>query len=176
MAYILGLDCSTVGTGWCVIDMNTFELVDSGCIKVDSNEIKSALRRTTIMIQGVTDIIEKYKPTQIVEEDVPPAIKNSMTVKQLSTVKGGMLGLAYAKHIPIEFILPNVWQSALGILKSKGSTKEQSVNWVNKKYNTDFIYKSENSKFNQDDTTDSICLTCYYLGNYKKLGKKSKIK
>ena len=172
MNYILGLDCSTVGTGWCIIDKDTLDLIDYGCFKVDTKEVSDTLERIKIMTKGVCEIIEKYKPIQIVEEDVTPSIQNSMTVKQLATLKGTMFGLAIAKEINIEFILPNVWQSALGIFKSKGSTKQQSVNLVNERYKTDFIFKSESSKFNQDDTTDAINLVRYYLGDYKQLGKR----
>lgn len=177
MGYILGLDCSTVGTGWCIINKDTFELIDYGCFKVDSSKESDIIKRILIMIKGVSEIIEKYKPIQIVEEDVAPSIQNSMTVKGLATLKGTMLGLAYSYNIPISFILPNVWQSAMGILKSKGSTKEQSINLVNNTYKTNFVYKSEGSKFNQDDTTDSINIVCYYLGNYeekKTFGRKVK--
>lgn len=177
MGYILGLDCSSVGTGWCIIDKTTFELIDYGCFKADSTKEHDIIKRILIMTQGVLEVIEKYKPIQIIEEDVAPSIQNSMTVKGLATLKGTMLGLAYSHDIPIDFILPNVWQSAMGILKSKGSTKEQSVNIVNHKYGTNFIYKSEGSKFNQDDTTDSINIVCYYLGNYeekKSFGRKIK--
>lgn len=172
MNYILGLDCSTKGTGWCIIDKDNFNLIDSGCFKVDPSKERDTLKRIEIMMNGILDIVNKYNPCQIVEEDVTPSIQNSMTVKQLATLKGCAYGIALTHKIPIAFILPNVWQSALGILKSKGSTKEQSINWTNNKYNTNFIYKSEGSKFNDDDICDSINLVSYYLGNYEKIEKK----
>lgn len=170
--YILGLDCSTKATGWCIIDKTTFDLIDYGCIKVDTNKEKDIIKRILIMTKEISKVMDKYNPSQIIEEDVTPSIQNSMTVKGLATLKGTMLGLAFAKNIDVDFILPNVWQSALGILKSKGSTKEQSINWVNDKYDKQFIFKGENSKFNDDDTTDSIGLVSYYLGNYNKIEKK----
>ena len=141
------------------------KLVKYGCIK--PNKDAETIDRITEIIDGVSKVIEENKPYLIVEEDVPPAIQNSMTVKTLSTLKGGMLGRAHSYGIPVRFILPNVWQSALKILKSKGSTKEQSVNFVNSNYKTDFKYVSEKSTKNEDDTTDSICLVHYYINKVK---------
>ena len=175
--YILGLDCSTVATGWCIIDKTTNQLFKSGCLKIDSKDNPNTINRIINMMFFISNLIKKYKPKEIVAEDVPPSVKNSFTVKQLSTLKGCTLTLANLNSIPVTYILPNVWQPALGIKKANGSTKQQSVRWVNKKYNKRFTYKSEGSKFNDDDETDSICIASYYLGNYdkpKRLERKKK--
>ena len=120
------------------------------------------------VINEVDKLIKEFKPYLIIEEDVPPALQNSMTVKTLSTLKGGMLTLACINGISIRYILPNVWQSALKILKSKGSTKKQSIDFINGIYNTAFKFVSESSKKNEDDITDSICLVHYYINKVKK--------
>lgn len=161
---ILGLDCSTTSTGWCIMTPNG-DLIKYGCIKPDKDA--PAIDRIIEIIDGITKVINENKPYLIIEEDVPPAISNSMTVKTLSTLKGGMLGLAHSNGIPVRFILPNIWQSALKILKSKGSTKEQSINFVNVHYNTKFKYVSEKSIKNEDDMTDAICLVYYYINKIK---------
>jgi Holliday junction resolvasome RuvABC endonuclease subunit len=161
---ILGLDCSTKCTGYCLFESNG-KLIKYGCIK--PNEKDDAIDRIRTMISEVNKIIEEYSPYLIIEEDVPPALQNSMTVKTLSTLKGGMLALAQINNVSVRYILPNVWQSALKILKSNGSTKKQSIDFVNKNYNTEFAYVSEGSKKNEDDITDSICLVHYYLNKIK---------
>lgn len=161
---ILGLDCSTKCTGFSIFSSDG-KLIDYGCIRTDEKD--DAIERIKTMIVEVNKIIEKYNPYLIIEEDVPPALQNSMTVKTLSTLKGGMLTLACTNNISIRYILPNVWQSALKILKSKGSTKKQSIDFVNENYNTEFKYVSEGSKKNEDDITDSICLVHYYLNKIK---------
>ena len=163
--YILGLDCSTKSTGWCVMTPDG-ELVRYGCIKPNSDD--DAIDRIKTVINEVDKLIKEFKPYLIIEEDVPPALQNSMTVKTLSTLKGGMLTLAYINGISIRYILPNVWQSALKILKSKGSTKKQSIDFINRIYNTAFKFVSESSKKNEDDITDSICLVHYYINKVKK--------
>lgn len=176
--YVMGVDASTKGTGWCILDAKTFELVDCGCIRVDTKKEPDPIARTLIMSSEIDKVLGKYKPIHIYQEDACPAIKNSMTVKVLATLKGCLLQLYVIHGIPYKFVLPNVWQSAFGIVKKNGDTKQQSIDWVNNKYNTDFKYYGSNSKKNEDDTTDSICVCCYCLDNYteiKKLGtRKSK--
>lgn len=162
--YILGLDCSTKCTGWSIFSKDG-KLVKYGCIR--PNEKDDAIDRIKTTIAEVNKIIMEYNPYLIIEEDVPPALQNSMTVKTLSTLKGGMLTLACINNVSIRYILPNVWQSALKILKSNGSTKKQSVDFVNQNYNTSFVYVSEGSKKNEDDITDSICLVHYYINKIK---------
>lgn len=165
--YILGLDCSTKCTGYSLFDSEG-NLIKYGCIKPDKND--EAIDRIKTTIIEIEKIIKEYNPYLIIEEDVPPALQNSMTVKTLSTLKGAMLTLACTNGISIRYILPNVWQSALKILKSQGSTKKQSVDFVNNNYNTEFKYISEGSSKNEDDITDSICLVHYYI-NKNKEGK-----
>ena len=155
---ILGLDCSTKSTGWCTFNNN--RLIDFGCIKANDTD---CVKRIEYMISEINKLIKEVKPNVIVQEDVPPSIQNSMTVKQLSTLKGGTLALSCIYKVPITYILPNIWQSALKILRTKGSTKQQSVNYVNEFYGTDFIYAGEKSTKSQDDITDSICLVHYFL-------------
>lgn len=155
---ILGLDCSTKSTGWCRFDGN--RLIDYGCIKANDSD---CIERIRYMIDEISKLIKKNKPDVIIQEDVPPSIQNSMTVKQLSTLKGGVLALSCIHEVPISYVLPNVWQSALKILRTKGSTKQQSVNYVNEFYGTNFVYAGEKSTKSQDDITDSICLVHYFL-------------
>lgn len=162
--YILGLDCSTSKTGWSLFTSDG-ELIEYGCITPNKDD--DAIDRIRFTIIEVNKLIIGYNPYLIIEEDVPPALQNSMTVKTLSTLKGAMLTLACINNISIRYILPNVWQSALKILKSKGSTKKQSVDFVNENYGTEFKFVSESSKKNDDDITDSICLVHYYINKIK---------
>lgn len=162
--YILGLDCSTKCTGYCIFTPDG-KLIKYGCIRPNKDD--DAIDRIKTTIVETERIIKEYKPYLIIEEDVPPALQNSMTVKTLSTLKGAMLTLACINNVSIRYVLPNVWQSALKILKSQGSTKKQSVDFVNENYGTEFKFVSESSKKNDDDITDSICLVHYYINKIK---------
>lgn len=167
--YLLSLDGSTVATGASIFDINTKELIDYTVFKKDSCEEKDMRKRVIYMIDCINNYIKLHKPKQIVMEQVVPAINNSSTVLALGILQGGVLGLAHSFDIPINFVEVPYWHSELGILKSKGDLKEQSISWVNNKYNLNLIYKSPSSKHNQDNEADSICIGSVYLGNYNKV-------
>lgn len=179
--YLLSIDASTKKTGYCIINQDTLELVTYGLIEQQEKEQEGRehrRERIVHMAHELSKIIDEYKPTKIVQEDVPPTLQNSDTVLALGVLQGSILYMASLHNITVEFISVSTWHSALGILKSKGDLKEQSIKWANDKYGLDLIYKSPSSKYNQDDMADAICIGSYYLGNYesKTFGRKSKIK
>lgn len=76
MNYILGLDCSTKGTGGCIIDKDNFNLIDRGGFKVNPIKERDILRRIKFMMNVILDIVNKFNHCQIVEENLRPSIKN----------------------------------------------------------------------------------------------------
>lgn len=167
--YLLSLDGSTVATGASIFDMNTKELINYTAFKKSREEELDMRKRVIYMIDRISDYIKLYKPKQIVMEQVIPAVNNASTVLALGILQGGVLGLSHGLDIPIDFIDVPYWHKELGIMKSKGEIKEQSINWVNQKYKLNLIYKSPKSKYNQDNEADSICIGSVYLGNYNKI-------
>lgn len=169
--YILSCDCATRIFGWAVIDKDDFTLVDYGEIKCDDEDV---LYRTNYMVDELQKVIKKYHKDikNAVVEDVPRQFqKNIDTTVVLAKLNGAVLYLLHKYNIPTELIYPSTWHSKLSILTSKGDVKKQSIEWVNKKYNTDFKYYSKSSKKNQDNITDPICMACVILGNYDKMIK-----
>lgn len=178
MNYLLAIDGSTVATGWAIIDKDNLSLIDYGEIKAESEKAESKSdsankRRERIisMIDGIKEVIDKYNPNEAVMEEVPPTFgggTNSTTVLALGTVQGAMLGLVrYNYNIPIYFTSVSTWHSDMGILKSKGDLKEQSIKMANSRYGIELIYKSPSSKFNQDNASDAINIGRHYLGDYE---------
>ena len=73
--YLLSIDGSTTKTGWSIFNIQTKDLIDHGVIKQDQDKNKGRehrRKRILCMAMALNDIIIKYKPTQIVMEDVPP--------------------------------------------------------------------------------------------------------
>lgn len=167
--YLLSLDGSTVATGASIFDINTKELINYTAFKKSREEELDMRKRVVYMIDCINDYIKIYNPKQIVMEQVIPAVNNASTVLALGILQGGVLGLSHGLDIPIDFMDVPYWHKELGIMKSKGEIKEQSINWVNQKYGLDLIYKSPTSKYNQDNEADSICIGSVYLGNYNKI-------
>ena len=170
----LFLDMSTKSSGWCILNMDTCELVDYGRIEKYKEEESDMRNRVLYMMDNIRLVIDKYEPCKVVMEDVVPTINNSCTVKALSILQGVVIGMCHTLGLDYDFVSVATWHSALGILKSKGDLKEQSINWVNEKYNKSFLFKSASSKFNEDDLCDAIALGSFYLGNYTKIEKNKK--
>ena len=147
-----------------------FSLVDYGEIHCDDEDV---MIRTNYMVDELQKIIKKYKTEldSAVVEDVPRNIKNINTTMVLGKLNGAVLYLLHKYNLAVDLIYPSTWHSKLDILKSKGDIKQQSIEWVNKHYNTDFKYYSKSSKKNQDNITDPIAMACAVLGNYDKMVK-----
>ena len=169
---MLCLDLSTKSSGWSVLNMITNDLVAYGRVEKYRDEESDMRKRVMYMMDNIKLIIDKYEPCKVVMEDVVPTINNSCTVKALSILSGAISGMCHTLGLEYDFVSVATWHSELGILKSKGDLKEQSINWVNNKYGTSFIFKSPSSKYNEDDLCDSVALGCYYLGNYDKQPQK----
>ena len=169
--YILSCDCATKIFGWAIIDKKDFTLVDYGEIKCENEDV---LYRTNYMVDELQKVIKKYKANidSAVVEDVPKQFqKNIVTTVTLAKLNGAVLYLLHKYNIPTELIYPATWHSKLDIKTSKGDVKQQSIEWVNKMYKTDFKYYSKSSKKNQDNITDPICMACVVLGNYERMLK-----
>lgn len=167
MGKLLAIDGSTKATGWSIYDIETKELLEYGVFKQDASEEKDTRRRIIYMINGIDSVLNSHNDVvEIFMEDVPPTVQNAVTVKMLSILQGGVIGLSMKYKISIDidnFVLPNIWHSDFDILKSKGDLKEQSVNLANELLGTHFIYKSKSSKFNEDDISDAVLIGYWRL-------------
>lgn len=166
---LLSIDGATVTSGYAIFDKDNKTLLNYGKINIENKEL-SMRDRVIEMIDKFSEIIDTYNPDEIIMEEVPPAINNSSTVLALGILSGGILGLAHSKNIKIEYIPVPTWHSNLGIKKSNGEIKEQSINWVNNYYGLDLKYYSKSSKKNQDNESDAICIGSVWIGNYTKSG------
>jgi len=162
MIYI-GLDLATWKTGCCIIDSSGnlihYELI---MIKKTKEKKKENDFRKRIYEIGdtVQSIIAKYKP-QILALEEPPIIKNS-SASMLLIMHGYFLKIANDYNLDCKIYQPNHWRSVLGILGNNGKDalkkdeiKKATVNFVNEKYNTDFLYVRDSDK-STDDIADSI--------------------
>ena len=169
---LLCLDLSTKSSGWSILNMTTNELVAYGRVEKYRDEESDMRKRVMYMMDNIRLVIDEYKPYKVVMEDVVPTINNSCTVKALAILQGVIFGMCHTLELEYDFVSVATWHSELGILKSKGDLKEQSINTANKIYGTNFLFKSPSSKFNEDDISDSALIGAYYLGNYEKQEQK----
>lgn len=161
--YLLSIDGATEISGYAVFDKNTKELVHYGKIHIPRKDNPVMRDRVILMMEGFSEIMDEWNPSEVVMEEVPPALNNSSTVLALGILSGIILGLAHTHHLKVNYVSVSTWHSKLGILKSKGNLKEQSINWVNKRHNMDLLYKSPTSIKNQDNEADAIAIGTFWL-------------
>lgn len=151
---ILFLDLSTKSSGWCVAREG--KMIDYGCITSSSQNV---LKRITIIVNGIQEIIEKYGITKIVAEEVRVDYQNAHTYKVLNWIQGITLYKAFQffPKIEYEFIQPSSWRSKIGIHTGRGIKREEL-----KKADIEYVKNKYNISAN-DDICDAICLMDAYF-------------
>lgn len=132
----LFLDLSSRSTGWAVSD-ETGKLVDYGCIASSSQNL---IKRIIIIRDEILKLIDKYKITKIVAEEVRTDYKNPHTYKVLTWLQGAIIISAWEKinNLEYEFIQPSSWRSKIGIHTGRGikreALKQADIEYVQNKY------------------------------------------
>lgn len=161
---ILGLDVSSVNTGWSVSD--DYKILDYGNIVKDKK--KPDIGNTLVIFEkSLCDIINKYHPTQIVAE-APFSAINAKTLQKLCLFHGVLQLVAYKNNIPIEyFAVMQMKKAVLGhieLKKADGSKKtgKELKQEVLKKI-LDIFGKETFQNGINDDISDSVSAIYTYL-------------
>ena len=152
---ILALDLSTKASGWAIFEDGN--LKDYGCITAGSANL---YKRIDKMVEGIKEILEKYKVNKVVLEDViPDDVKHNVQVyKALTYLQGYILHtLDDYKLLPAEFFTASQWRKRCGIHTGRG-VKRESL----KPKDIQFVKDTYNIKVN-DDIADAICIGHAYI-------------
>ena len=157
---ILGLDCSTTSTGWSIFDNKG--LAAYGVIKPIGDDWRS---RLVWQAPELKSIIEQYKPTKIIMEDIPLNSKGGLKILVvLGAVQGLILGIASSLNVPIKFVTPNEWRSKVNLFTGnreetkRDEMKKRSIEMANKEFGLNLKWFSKSSKKNEDDISDAILI------------------
>lgn len=158
---ILGLDLSSVSTGWAVID-NSLALKDYG--RIDFSAKKSIKERMIILAELIKEIILLYKPNLVIIEDtfISQNPKTSKLLNKLSGVAIYTCTVMLGVETPIALVYPNSIRSAL--FPNKKVDKKDIFCYIKQKYKLKLDFKTGN------DITDAIAAAMYPL--IKELDKK----
>lgn len=168
---VCGIDASTKSTGWSIFDGK--ELVAYGVIKPEGQDWRE---RTVNQAPKLIEILNKYHPDKIYMEDVPLKAQNPKVLVQLGAVQGFFYGVAVSFNIPIEFLIPSQWRSPMGLFDGtrngtkRAEMKRKSIEKANDLFGLNLVWKSDSSKFNNDDQSDAI-LIAYSQIKVKHIGK-----
>ena len=119
-------------------------MIDKSKSKLDTHE------RSFEMARDLWRVIKKYKPNDLVIEDVQNQ-NNTKTVVTLARLQGMIIGYAEAHKIKTHILLPSQWRKALGYNQGpkvkRAELKQQSIDFVKNKYGLEL----------PEDEAESVC-------------------
>ena len=173
---ILSLDASTTCIGWAVFEEDN--LIEYGRIEPTEKGLDWRDRVHNLLPQ-LEELILKYNPTDIYQEDVPMGgVGGAMIIAQLNYLQG-VLSVIERLYSNIQYINVGTWRKNIGINNGKdqrrNAKKIKSIEKANELFNLDLpleFTSSGNYKENgSDDIADSILLYCSTRDKYKVKGK-----
>ena len=173
---ILSLDASTTCIGWAVFEEDN--LIKYGRIEPTVKGLDWRDRVHNLLPQ-LEELILKYNPTDIYQEDVPMGgVGGAMIIAQLNYLQG-VLSVIERLYSNIQYINVGTWRKNIGINNGKdqrrNAKKIKSIEKANELFNLDLpleFTSSGNYKENgSDDIADSILLYCSTRDKYKVKGK-----
>ena len=171
----LGLDMSSKKSGYSLFDNKELKLYGLWEIPEDIIEWRD---RIIWMSQQLDVFVKTHNVDQVFVEDVPLSMANPQTLKILSALQGMIISVCTLNNLKVSFIGVSQWRSALGLFTGtrKGTTREEmkksSVEYANKTFDLNLVWKSKSSKYNQDDLSDSINVAWSQLVDKKQFGRR----
>ena len=171
----LGLDMSSKKSGYSLFDDKELKLYGLWEIPEDITEWRD---RIIWMSQQLDVFVKTHKVDQVFVEDVPLSMANPLTLKVLSALQGMIISVCTINNLKVLFIGVSQWRSALGLFTGtrKGTTREEmkksSVEYANKTFGLNLVWKSKSSKYNNDDISDAINVAYSQLIERKQFGRR----
>lgn len=172
----ISLDASTTHIGWSV--WSDDDLIDYGKLTptIDKLEWRDRIRN---MIPQVQNLVNLYKPTKAIVEDVPLMDKRGkLTLVQLGAVGGSLLGLFGANNIELTFKQVGTWRKDIGLHDgtregmNREHLKPNSIKMANEMFGLNLACVfTKSGKYNEaksdDDISDSVLIYASTRDKYK---------
>ena len=134
---ILSFDQSTRCSGYAYFEDG--EYVESGIVDMSKSKLETD-KRSFEMAKELWKIIKKYKPDEIVLENVQQQ-SNPATMIVLARLAGMVIGYAEAHNVHVHILLPSQWRKALGYSQGakvkRQELKQQSIDYVKENFGLD---------------------------------------
>lgn len=154
----LSIDASTKSTGIAIFQEG--QLIHYECI---NSNYTNTYKRIEKMVVKIRQLCDKYKPTDIIMEDVlPQDVKHNQTVyKALIYLQAAIVLQLYKINLTVSFYTASHWRAQVGIHTGRGikreALKKAAQNLVKNIYNIDV----------NDDISDAICIGIAYVNEHR---------
>lgn len=169
---ILSLDCSTTAIGWAVFENDN--LIECGRLTPTEKDLEWRDRVHNLLPQ-LEQLIIKYKPVKIYQEDVPMGgAGGALVLIELAYVQG-LLSSIETKYCDIEYIAVGTWRKNIGINSGQDQRRDakkiKSIEKANELFNInlplEFTSGGNYKPCGSDDISDSILLYASTRDKYK---------
>lgn len=134
---VVSFDQSTRCSGYAVFEDG--EYIESGIVDMSKSKLETD-KRSFEMAKELWKIIKKYKPDEIVLENVQQQ-SNPATMIVLARLAGMIIGYAEAHNVHVHILLPSQWRKALGYSQGakvkRQELKQQSIDYVKENFGLD---------------------------------------
>lgn len=170
---IMSLDCSTTCIGWAIFDED--DLITYGRLEPTKGSLDWKGRVDNLIYQ-LDELIDKYKPTQIYQEQVPMGGSGGATIlSKLFYLQGALYVIeTLMNKIPVTYITVGQWRHDIGIGtgdKNRDSKKIKSIEKANELFDVKLeICYTKNGTFKEsgsDDISDAILIYASTRDKYK---------
>lgn len=149
---LIALDESTACTGYAVFDDS--ELIEHGTFSFKSKDV---LERVSLIMEEIENLIDTYKPDNMIIEDVQITM-NAATAKSLLGLQFMIEVYAHRNNIFCETYRTTRWRKILGLSNSRAldrkAKKQETIDYVKDKYGIEIL---------KDDESDAIAIGTAYL-------------
>lgn len=149
---LIALDESTTCTGYAVFDDS--ELIEHGTFSFKSKDV---LERVSLIMEEIENLIDTYKPDNMIIEDVQITM-NAATAKSLLGLQFMIEVYAHRNNISCETYRTTRWRKILGLSNSRAldrkAKKQETIDYVKDKYGIEIL---------KDDESDAIAIGTAYL-------------
>ena len=128
---LIAFDQSTTATGWCVMNMNTQEIIQYGVIK-PVGETNDRIRQT---IKKCTALCTEFEPTFVFIEGIQIQ-KNPTVYEILAKLQGSLEIILEEKGYFVNVVKSSEWRKKIGIKNRKrAEVKKEAIQLVKTLYN-----------------------------------------
>lgn len=149
---LIALDESTTCTGYAIFDDS--ELIEHGVFSFKSKDV---LERVSFIMEEIEKLISKYKPNNMIIEDVQITM-NAATAKSLLGLQFMIEVYAHRNNISCETYRTTKWRKILGLSNSRSldrkAKKQETIDYVKNKYGIEVL---------KDDESDAIAIGTAFL-------------
>ena len=129
---LIAFDQSTTASGWCVMEMGTARIIESGVILPNKND--DTIDRITYTIKRCLNLVRTHEVTFVFIEGVQVQ-RNPVVYEVLAKLAGSLEIMLYESGFLVNVVKASEWRRRVGIKQRKrADVKKEAIDMVKELY------------------------------------------